>query len=197
MSQRKRDKKVYQRPLYPRFLIVYEGKKTEPNYFKHISRHFNRGTVNIKVYAFGGSGLSLIEAAVAQSKRVSYDQVWCVFDRDQLPPDIFSRMCKRATENGFRVAYSNPCFELWYLLHFERWVQWIDCNMCIDKLQYHLQQQYTKTSVRFLPALDPQQDQAIEYAATLLNRSSPPDPANDNPSTTVHLLINELRRFFP
>ena len=198
MSQRRRNNRLNQRDTYPRFLIVCEGTKTEPNYFEHIRSGFKRGAVNINIYKFGGSGLPLIKAAMKQADNVSYTQVWCVFDRDNLSSKVFTTMYQQATKYGFNVAYSNPCFEVWYLLHFERCFarQWLDCDTCMDKLQQYSGQPYSKTSSRFPSLLDPQRDQAITRATDLLDGYSTPDPFNDNPSTTVHFLINEIKRVF-
>lgn len=199
MSRRRQNIKLEQNQRLPRFLIVCEGKQTELNYFKHINSSLKRGTVNIKVHAFGGSGLPLIKAAVQQAANVAYTQVWCVFDRDNLSSEVFTAMYQHATKHGFQVAYSNPCFELWYLLHFERCFarQWLSCDMCMDKLQQYFGQPYVKASTHFPPLLDAQQAQAMTYATVLLDGYGAPDPFNDNPSTTVHRLINELKRFFP
>ncbi|MFT4628841.1 MAG: hypothetical protein ACI8PZ_007537, partial [Myxococcota bacterium] len=45
-----------------------------------------------------------------------YDEVWCVFDRDE--HERFADACQMARDNNLQVAASNPCFELWLLLHF-------------------------------------------------------------------------------
>ena len=43
------------------------------------------------------------------------DQVWAVFDRDDHPR--FQEAVNLCEEHGIRVARSNPCFELWLILH--------------------------------------------------------------------------------
>jgi hypothetical protein len=45
------------------------------------------------------------------------DQVWAVFDQDRHPRiDEVLTMCR---DNRVAAARSNPCFELWLILHFE------------------------------------------------------------------------------
>ncbi len=46
-----------------------------------------------------------------------YDEVWCVVDVDQFP-DV-PEATAAAGASGIQLAVSNPCFELWLLLHFE------------------------------------------------------------------------------
>lgn len=51
------------------------------------------------------------------------DLLWAVFDREdrQARPDaVIQQAADTAKANGARVAVSNPCFELWLLLHFEQ-----------------------------------------------------------------------------
>ena len=45
-----------------------------------------------------------------------YDEVWCVFDVDD-HPNLLNAL-ESARQLGIKVALSNPCFELWLLLHF-------------------------------------------------------------------------------
>ncbi len=45
-----------------------------------------------------------------------FDEFWCVFDADAVIEKL-SRAKERARQNGIELAISNPCFELWLLLH--------------------------------------------------------------------------------
>ena len=116
--------KAYRRPVNERepkqtFLIVCEGEKTEPNYFNS----FRVRTATIKVEGAGDNTVNLVRIALRlrkeQAKEGSpYDQVWCVFDRDDFPAEHFNEAFAVAQEHGVEIAYSNQAFELWYLLHF-------------------------------------------------------------------------------
>jgi len=48
-----------------------------------------------------------------------FNQVWLVFDLDSFPEHKFDNAIRSAESSGFQVAWSNECFELWYLLHFK------------------------------------------------------------------------------
>jgi len=48
----------------------------------------------------------------------AFDEVWCVFDKDDFPDQDFNQAIVLASAKGFRVAYSNQAFEYWLLLHF-------------------------------------------------------------------------------
>ena len=49
------------------------------------------------------------------------DQLWLVIDRDSRSwkPRMFAQVARECHRKNYRLAASNPCFELWLLLHFE------------------------------------------------------------------------------
>ena len=110
----------------PRILIVCEGKKTEPGYFAYFRKRY-RGVLEIKLKS-GDAPRALVDLAVklktdadraanaTQDPNLLFDEVWCVFDVDGRKVASAKR---HAVENGIQAAISNPCFELWALLHFQ------------------------------------------------------------------------------
>ena len=48
------------------------------------------------------------------------DQLWCVFDCDDNKDSELQAAISYAEKHGYKIAYSNPVFEYWYLLHFEK-----------------------------------------------------------------------------
>lgn len=93
-----------------RFLIVCEGEKTEPLYFEG----FRVPTVHIEIEGMGRDPRTVVNRAIALYNQDTYDQVWCVFDRDDVPPELFNQAIQLANGNSIKVAYSNQVFELWY-----------------------------------------------------------------------------------
>jgi len=83
-----------------KILIVCEGKNTEPSYFKK----FKLSTATIKVVGEGYNTLSLVNRAIQLSKKEDYDQVWCVFDKDDFSNKNFNSAIFKAEEIGFKVA---------------------------------------------------------------------------------------------
>lgn len=49
--------------------------------------------------------------------RLSSDEYWAVFDIDRQTDEYLDTQARIAHERGDRLAGSNPCFELWLLLH--------------------------------------------------------------------------------
>lgn len=185
------DRKVGIKELRERFLIVCEGDKTEPNYF----RCFRVPKDVIDVRGFGFNPSKLVEKAKELKSQGDYDQVWCVFDRDDWPKQDFNNAIANASREGFKIAYSNEAFELWYVLHFEFLNTGLPRKDYIDKLDKLLKSKYKKNSDLIYEEIENLQSAAIKRAKSLLQQYSPQNPENDNPSTTVHLLVEELNKF--
>jgi len=114
-------------------LVFTEGKVTEVEYLKDLERRHRDRTV-ITVDEFHGSPHSIVARAVAARKTDleherkkrgrSRDEYWCVFDCDEHPKleDAFDL----AEANSIHVAFSNPCVELWFVLHLQEQTGHID-----------------------------------------------------------------------
>ncbi|MCK6695825.1 MAG: RloB family protein [Thermoanaerobaculia bacterium] len=99
----------------PAILVVCEGINTEPGYFEK----FRLTSATIEAVGEGYNTLSLVRRAEALKAKGDYEQVWCVFDKDDFPASDFNAAIQFAEQLGFGVAYSNQAFEYWLLLHFE------------------------------------------------------------------------------
>ncbi len=115
------------RPEQRRFLIYCEGECTENQYFKGLRSELRALPVSICIGGEHGEPKSLVKAAIAHQERAPrsaadrytpYDEVWCVVDVEAPVAQSSLEAARRlADRNGVAIAYSNPCFELWLLLH--------------------------------------------------------------------------------
>lgn len=104
----------------------------------------------------------------------------------------FNQALRLAKHHGIRVAYSNQAFELWYLLHFHYYNTALRRQDYMSKLTECLYFKYEK-NLDIYDVLEPYQPEAIRNATKLLNSyGDRHDPARDDPSTTVHELVQEL-----
>lgn len=181
-------RRVGTRALRKRFLIVCEGEKTEPGYF----RNFRVPKEIIDIHGLGRNTRSLVEKAIELGAAGNFDQIWCVLDKDSFSDDLFNSALQLAANHGIQVAYSNEAFELWYLLHYHYYNTGITRQQYIEKLDDLLGSKYRKNYPGMYDLLQPLQTTAIRNAAQLLATYAPSQPARDNPSTTVHLLVQEL-----
>ncbi len=152
-------RKKGQRASYDRILIVTEGSKTEPNYFKEIKVANKLHTANVQVEpsAFGTEPMQIVEYAESlflngdESKSIqprAFEEVYVVFDRDDHPTyhnalaKTDALNLKYQNDNKQKVAFisiaSVPCFELWLLLHFEEVHAPMHRNAVYDRLKIYL-----------------------------------------------------------
>ncbi|MGW0859007.1 RloB family protein [Streptomyces sp. NPDC002690] len=112
-----------------RFLIYCEGECTEEQYFKGLRADLRALPVTIQLGGRYGEPRSLVREAIAHKERAprssadrwtSYDEVWCVIDVEApVPHPTLPEALRLAERNGIGVVRSDPCFELWLLLHFQ------------------------------------------------------------------------------
>lgn len=179
---------VETRNLRKRFLIVCEGEKTEPNYF----RGFRVAGRTVDIRGVGYNTDSLVREAIRLMKQDEYDYVWCVFDRDSFPAQHFNAAFDLARTHNIQIAYSNEAFELWYLLHYDYHQSSIPRTDYIKILSTRLGKRYEKNSGSIFDALESKVQTAIRNAQRFLTNYDPANPEKDNPSTTVHQLVIEL-----
>lgn len=187
------------REIKQSFLIVCEGEKTEPDYFKA----FRMTAATVKAVGQAMNTMTLVNKAISireadrQKKRV-YDQCWVVFDKDDFPANDFNQAIKLAEKNGFHVAYSNQAFEYWFLLHYNLYTGPIHRNQYKDMLTKLTGLLYNKTEgfgATMYNLLLTRQQQAIKNADAVLAQISHGNPAEEESSTTVHKLVVELNKF--
>jgi len=187
-------RQVNVRPTRPRFLIVCEGSKTEPNYFRHF--RINIDVVDLDVIGLGDHTLSLVQRTCELMRQGDYAQVWCVFDRDSFPAERFNQAIDQARLHGILTAYSNEAFELWYLLHFDYRDTALSRTRYKHMLTQRLGKPYRKNALDMYDLLKERQTDAIRNALRLLDSYGPNhNPERDNPCTTMHQLVQELNRY--
>ena len=111
--------KVASRLTHLNYLIVCEGEKTEPNYFKALVKGRNSQVLTATIEGEGANTKSLIDIAIKRRalSPIHFDVTWAVFDKDDFVD--FNEAIEYAKSNGVNPAWSNEAFELWYYLHFQ------------------------------------------------------------------------------
>ncbi|MFD0817890.1 RloB family protein [Micromonospora zhanjiangensis] len=105
------------------FYVAVEGESTEPDYLAFLNHEFGSQHQFLIHPLWKRNGMTprrVVERALEQRDEVTVGedrvQLWAMFDRDQ-HRDIPQAM-RYARDNGVRVAFSHPSFDLWLLLHF-------------------------------------------------------------------------------
>jgi hypothetical protein len=191
---------------YERVLIVCEGKKTEPHYFRKLRQALRLNSVNVVIEDKGG-GLdpkSLVAFAIETFKKdKDFDHVFCVFDKDKHAsyPAALDTIRRTRLKGGATLhpITSVPCFEIWILLHFTYTTHSFsaagddsNCKLVIDELDRKGRiRGYEKGSEGIFKAISDKLERAIRNAKKLedFHKTS----QTDNPSTKVHELVQYLK----
>jgi hypothetical protein len=185
----------------PVILLVCEGSVTEPSYFKALRDHLELTSTFVEIVPgniCGSHPKSIVDYAKSRKPEFEIDDeaiegknIWCVFDRDEHAK--IDDALKKAKDNDFGIAFSNPCFELWYLLHFEFQSAHIERNKATKKIDKKDRLKgYTKNMYVF-DSLLYKMPVAIKHAEKLRERhNNIGDPETSNPSTTVDKLVKHL-----
>ena len=183
----------YRKPdtLYsPIDLIICEG-ETEVDYLCEFAR-------SLRVHAHickadGTDPKSIVTTAKRKSKEdgIKYDQIFCVFDRDN-QPSAFAEALELCKSKKFISIVSNPCFEIWPLLHFQiRESGFGDPKQVLKSLKKLPEfKDYDKDGVQIFKSTVDLVDTACKHAALLTSKQHN-NPKKD-PFTNVHLLIKRF-----
>lgn len=201
------------RKVKPVILIVTEGSKTEPGYFNH----FRTRQKNIDVRVVGSrtsAGETDYNSLIRKAKEyqdkndlssVNGDTVWIVADGDvnytnpnpiEKKDTALSHARKLANQKGMEMIISNPCFELWYLLHFRYTTGFLKDYEAVKKLLKEHIPDYEKANDVF-PMLEGHLDKATKRVRQLeeyhlKNGNAVPYGIAVNPFTEVYRLIEAI-----
>ena len=179
-----------------RILIVCEGEKTEPNYFRKFQAD-QEVYDSIDVHGTGYNTVSLINEAIrikneAVQKREPYSEIWCVFDKDDFSIEAFEYAIRLAGQNQINCAYSIEAFEIWYMLHFNYYDSALSRRQYKEKLSELLKKPYLKNDTEMYSLLKGRRKKAIQNAKRLYNIQCLLPLKDQNPITTVFKLVEQL-----
>ncbi len=194
------------RSVIIRFLIVCEGKRTEPNYFKALVKNRFSEVREEEIVGEGRSTCSLVRRAkeikeqLEGKRQLAFDRVWVVFDKDDFQD--FNEAINLAKEMGFQSAWTNEAFELWYLLHFLYVDAGISRQAYIEKLETEFRKRkgyekfvYEKNNVRNYQLMSEVGDEQFAKECAKKLRAffeGDNDYKEHKPCTMVDKLVDEL-----
>lgn len=205
-------RKVGGTPQREYYLIVCEGEKTEPNYFKSLKEKLPIGVVDyLVIEGEGKNTLTLVEETIKIRERKEkgmngrkFDHTWAVFDRDSFPETNFDNAINKGEQQRRKVncAWSNEAFELWYLLHLE----FVNVPMTREDYKPRIEQwltertglpfKYAKNRADMYDILQKygNEERAIEWAKSLDSQYGDLRYATHNPNTKLYVLVSQLNK---
>lgn len=194
------------------FVIATEGQNTEPLYFEALSHHpqFHNPRVHIELLPSvdGKSAPKYVLQALNEFKKEyrirEDDELWMIIDRDARSWSTaeLSHCQSTCKQKDIHFCLSNPCFELWILLHYQ----------CIDSLSDKEKQKIKDNKKRrhkthceyqiithkgVYNKKKPDFEAMLEHTATAIKRAKKLNVNGqvdlfENIGTDIHLLVEKL-----
>ena len=193
--------KAARRKRRPIIYIICEGKETETLYFKHF-RSRNCLVDIVPIPSKHKAAEHLVKHTKSLISQSDYypkdgDRLWCVFDRDDNKEQELQAAVAYARKQGYEIAYSNPSFEYWYLIHFEKRNGFLkDSDTVINILKRNGYLENYEKSADVYEQLQALQQTAIARAKERVEQLVKDETAviscDSNPVTTVHELVEFL-----
>lgn len=194
------------REIRKRILVLTEGSVSEKEYLEWFIDWCRNGLVEVRFGPNQATPKTLVDEAVAtirearrnarreRDSHLAFDEVWCAYDVDEHP--FLAEARDKALANDVRLAVSNPCFEVWLLLHLR------EPTGCMNRQE--MQKAFrTQCGSNFLGKHLPltiswgdNYESALQRARRLHDERVKPWPheSDANPCTTVHLLTESIRQ---
>lgn len=203
-------RKSSHRLVHPKIFVWSHTEKAEEEYFKAFKNHLQTSLL-ITRQKTRWDPQELIEHVIewlnnqgrGQVDSESDDQVWCVFDVDDFyksKSETLLRAVTKATTKNIKIAYSNECLELWFLLHFNR----INASIPRDDFVSKINAAFKKHGLGEFKKNDPVFDILLPFQDAAINNATAIYCENDtwhqklgpngNPSTSIHLLVKEIKQ---
>lgn len=190
------------KPVLGYYLIVTDTEGTERVYFNGL-RDSVKAVVGDKIVikVSETKNRNMIKEALEFSSELpQYAEPWIVFDKDKIKN--FDKIIEKAENSKVKVAWSNPCIEIWFNAYFGKMPNYQNSVTCCSEFgkeyKKNVGQEYHKADDRLYNKLveNGDEENAIEVAEMklkqhLLNGNSKPSEMIS--ATTVHRLINEIK----
>ena len=165
--------------MRPNFFVFCEG-ESEVAYISHLRSQYRAPIQIIPKKSDSNISVKYIENCKKEYTRTDNDKTFLMYDLDV--DGMLNRL--QSIPNAVLLV-SNPCIELWYLLHFEECHAELAQNVCIKKLRKHLPH-YSKGAL----ALKEKMTLSDNTPAASVRAKSL--SAHTNPSTTIYRIIDLL-----
>lgn len=213
-EERKKRQHEYKPVKANSFLIVTEGERTEPLYFKGIQERIREkigGRIDVvenPMIDIRGEGCAtgkLIDVTerIVKEAKVIYQNVWVVFDKDDF--DDFDKAIEAGIKKGYKIAWSNQSFEYWLYLHFYYSDSALHRDGWCEKLNEIFKKNkfgdgvYHKNDKEIYSIMDMYDgvNTAIKHAKRRMAcfDEEKDSPSEYNPGTTVYKLMQELMAY--
>lgn len=117
-------------------IIAAEGTNTEKQYFDALKVEYANTHVHVEVLPRLDTSSSpkhvldqLNEFKKTYKIKPGYDELWLVIDIDRWGEGKIAEIARLTLQKHYELAISNPCFELWLLLHHRSLSQYTELDL--------------------------------------------------------------------
>lgn len=185
----KKREKTQARKMQPLFLVFCEG-ETEKVYVDSLRLTYRKPIKIISLKEGDKITPHLMEQRVKETKISPSDQsrIFLMYDLDV--PAIHNRLQQCSAKLNCLELYSNPCIELWFLLHHRQQAGYLASKSCINELKKSkdIWKDYKKAELT-----KKQKDFLWENRCEAIKRAKKL-PKNNNPSSSIYLFLEELEK---
>lgn len=106
-------------------VIATEGRKTEPQYFEGLKKKYRNRKIHVEILEKDTNArspekvLSFLNEFKDEYTLKDNDELWMVIDFDRWGERKLAICNSKCKQKKYKMAVSNPCFELWLLLHIK------------------------------------------------------------------------------
>lgn len=174
----------------PLYVIATEGKFTEEIYFNGLFRQKNIRMPILPTNKGKSSPDSVLRrlSKYRRKHNAEPNELWLVIDRDYWEKLTLEKIQRECISKGYNLIISNPCFELWILLHQQNPKQPLTVADCEKEVKKFIPN-YTKSKFN-INKLEGSVHLAISNAKRLNNK----DAINNAPATKVFELVEKLNK---
>ena len=147
---------------------------------------------------------------MVKEHNIQKGKIYCVYDKDSFPAKDFNaveyrvqQLNRQNSDLQYFAAWSNECFEFWFLLHFAYYTSNNHRTEYISFLNDKFQQlglgKYQKNMKGLFDILMQKGDVnlAIRYAKRIIRDGQGKTPSEIAPGTKVYELVEELLKYMP
>ncbi|HEY4622965.1 MAG TPA: RloB family protein [Solibacillus sp.] len=181
-------------PLRKTILIYCEG-ETERIYFEQMKILKRSKMVSVKIKNVKRSAIKLANHAYRDASYQPFDEIWIVFDKDDLTDWQLDEVNEFCTLHNIRIAYTNEAFELWLLMHFEQIdeQQVYPRALLNEKMEHHLQvRRYfrNKGNAEVIAPIALRHEIALTNCTIMMQRRN--TESRDNPYCNLHEMLHHV-----
>lgn len=182
-------------------LVIADG-MTEINYIRGLLKKYPALTHPFHIEFQGKKANTKTIVNLIRASEYRYSLIFAFTDRDEMTnsPFIYNVFCNLQSEIGDKVysGYSNPCFEVWLLMHFQSVTSSESAKSLARKITGLLKNNF-KTNPDIFANLESGLETAVENAKLLANNWQRMGVAyrfaEMNPSTNVHSIVSIIKNY--